>query len=101
MESFFPIKSSQIMSSGLSPLEYPCNTHKGEICLNYCVDSPCFRPLCSECIEEHLIQHKENGQSDLYIKSLKGVRADCLIKLGRLIEELLGKIGGITPLQNP
>jgi hypothetical protein len=50
------------------------------------VESKCFQPLCSECIEGHLMLHKKNGYSDLSVKSLRGVRRDCVGRLGALID---------------
>jgi hypothetical protein len=51
-----------------------------------------MKMLCSECIEEHLLDHKKTNKSDLAIKSVKRVRMICVDKLNKLIEELLGKM---------
>lgn len=36
--------------------------------------------------------HKKNGYSDLSVKSLRGVRRDCVGRLGALIDELMRRL---------
>lgn len=51
-----------------------------------------MKMLCSECIEEHLLDHKKANKSDLSIKSVKRVRMICVDKLNKLIAELLDRM---------
>jgi hypothetical protein len=45
--------------------------------------------------------HKKHGFSDLGIKSLRGLRRDCIGRLGALIEELLGRLGALEAPMPP
>lgn len=74
-------------------MEEPCN--------NYCIETKCFQPLCSECIEDHLLHHKKHGYSDLAVKSIRGVRKECVGKLGAIIDELLKRLGQLEPPPSP
>ena len=58
----------------LKAVDMPCGFHPEEQYSNYCIESKCYQPLCSECIEDHLLHHKKHGFSDLGIKSLRGTR---------------------------
>ena len=69
----------------LRPFEILCPYHPDEACGNYCVERACLKMLCSECIEGHVVHHKETGQSDLSIKSMKRVREYCVDKLNKLM----------------
>lgn len=77
----------------LGQVDIPCPFHSDEQSSNYCIESKCHQPLCSECIEDHLLYHKKNGYSDLGIKSLRGLRKECIARLGGLIEELVHSLG--------
>jgi hypothetical protein len=85
----------------LKPIELICNIHTEEPCNNYCVEPKCFQPLCSECIEGHLMHHKKNGYSDLSVKSIRGVRKECVGKLALLIEELLRRLEQLEAPPSP
>lgn len=58
----------------IKQVDIPCSFHADEQSMNYCTEPKCHQPLCSECIEDHLLLHKKNGFSDLGIKSLRGTR---------------------------
>jgi hypothetical protein len=85
----------------LKPIELLCNHHTDEPCNNYCVEIKCFQPLCSECIEGHLLHHKKGGYSDLSVKSMRGVRRECVAKLMSLIDELSKRLDQLEAPPSP
>lgn len=52
-----------------------CTVHSREVCVNYCKD--CDRPLCSDCLIEHVKDHKDHDFCKLeqfYNEKLKDIK---------------------------
>lgn len=67
-------QATSVLGISLKQVDIPCPFHNDEQSSNYCTEAKCHQPLCSECIEDHLVHHKKQGYSDLGIKSLRGLR---------------------------
>lgn len=39
-----------------------CQTHSEEQITNFCCLKNCYQPLCPDCIDNHIKNHKQNGQ---------------------------------------
>lgn len=48
------------MQRPLEALTSTCQAHPGELQTNYCSNSKCLIPLCPDCIELHLEEHKRS-----------------------------------------
>lgn len=59
------------MTSGLH-----CSAHPGEHFTNFCTSISCLHPLCPECIDDHVLYHKQS-KSHNEIASILNVKKGC------------------------
>lgn len=77
--------------------------HFKQAITNFCIDPDCFMPLCPQCVEEHLDQHRlKNSSAESHIKTFEHVKIHSLETLKGFIEELKNhkreiERGGISP----
>lgn len=67
-----------------------CELHN-ELFNNYCVNLECLKALCSECIEEHMLQHERNN-TKAEIPSLKKTKMNCSRKVQAGITSLTQEV---------
>lgn len=76
-----PDKSFQTMTdrfSNRSPFSI-CELHQ-EAIFNFCVNFECLKPICPECIEDHLAYHESNNTKPEFT-SMKSVKSNCFKKI--------------------
>ncbi|CAK79566.1 unnamed protein product (macronuclear) [Paramecium tetraurelia] len=56
--------SQNFVYDGFNTPKIPCLYHKGNILTNFCSCIQCLLPLCPQCVEEHIIKHKEEQTSN-------------------------------------
>jgi hypothetical protein len=78
----------------LEALTSVCQSHPSEVYTNYCSNSKCLMPLCPDCIEIHLEEHK---RSQLFpeIESVKNSRVKCIRKIQKLSEMFQSHLGAM------
>ncbi|CAD8064991.1 unnamed protein product [Paramecium primaurelia] len=51
--------SQNFVYDGFNTPKIPCLYHKGNILTNFCSCIQCLLPLCPQCVEEHIIKHRD------------------------------------------
>eukprot|EP01015_Nassula_variabilis_P019000 TRINITY_DN3166_c0_g1_i1.p2 TRINITY_DN3166_c0_g1~~TRINITY_DN3166_c0_g1_i1.p2 ORF type:complete len:272 (-),score=24.44 TRINITY_DN3166_c0_g1_i1:119-934(-) len=80
-------------------LQVECDLHPGEVFYHFCESTTCYKPLCPECVTEHLKEHKlrneipeiisMNAARERSSRKLKGVQITLSKELERLESEFM------------
>ncbi|KRX03635.1 hypothetical protein PPERSA_04187 [Pseudocohnilembus persalinus] len=82
--------NGQIQQSGYFVKSF-CQEHPEEYLTNFCSHIQCLRPLCPDCIEQHIQFHKQtNSFPD--IESIKNVKTKCEKKIRAASQDLVSQL---------